>query len=105
MTELITTTGRSIECDSVVKGQNFNFLFIHTHALSRLEIDTIFEDPAETAVLTAVDVIEAINPETGNNDTATQERVYRGWTILDTVMRSPLYPGSLMIWLGKPEEE
>lgn len=105
MTHLYTATGRRIDCDSVVKGQNFNFLFVHTNALSRIEIDTIFENPEETDVLTAVDVIEAVNPETGNTDTATQTRVFRGWTILDTVMRSPLYPGDLMIWLGKPEEE
>lgn len=104
MTELYTATGRKIACDSVVKSQMFGFVFIHTNALTRIEVDTIFSDPAETATLTAVETLVAPTDE-GPVETETT-RVFHGYTVLDTVQISPLFsnPGELMIWLARPEE-
>lgn len=100
MTTLTTGTGRKIPCEAVVKGLSFPFLYIHTSALSRLEADTIFGDPRETQELAAV---ETVTGEDGS--TATIERSFRGWTEIYAVQRSPIFdaPGTLMIWLQKPE--
>lgn len=105
MVNLITTTGREIACDSVVQSRIFGFLYIHTAALSRIEADTIFDDPAETETLTAVETL--LCPTDEGPVQTTETRVYSGWTVLDTVQRSPLFdnPGELMIWLAKPERE
>ena len=94
MTYLTTATGRSIPCDSVIKASVLDYLTIHTGSLSRIEIDTVFDNPAETERLTAITV--------ENETNVTQ--VYTGYTVLDTVQLSPFYPGHLMIWLRRPEE-
>lgn len=105
MTTLITATGREIPCESVVRSRLYGYLFIHTAALSRIEADTLFSDPRETETLTAVETILCPTDEGPVQTTTTH--VFRGWTVLDTVQRSPLFdnPGELMIWLAKPEAE
>ena len=60
MVQLITAKGRQITCKAVIRATNYNFLTIHTAAISRVEIDQIFDDPEETAVLTAIDQIVSI---------------------------------------------
>ncbi len=99
MVLLTTATGREIECDAVIKATTYTFLTIHTHALTRIEIDTIFDDVEETETLTVEETVD--DEETGET---TMTKVYRGWTVLDGVQRSPFYAGSLMIWLTKSEE-
>jgi len=105
MVRLVTATGREIACDAVIRATNYNFLTIHTNALTRIEVDTIFDDPTETSVLTAYEQIY----ETSGDSVIVREtkRVYRNWTILDAVQKSPMYatPGELMIWLTKPDED
>ena len=104
MVQLITAKGRRIACKAVIRATNYNFLTIHTDALSRVEIDQIFDDPEETSVLTAIEQM-TVPDENGNEITVESSHVYRGWTVLDTVQRSPFYEGALMIWLMKPEED
>lgn len=104
MVQLITAKGQEIACMAVIRATNYNFLTIHTDTLSRVEIDQIFDDPEETAVLTAIDQIP-VPDERGNETVVETSRTFRGWTVLDTVQRSPLYEGALMIWLMKPEED
>lgn len=102
MTILTTAKGRQIECDSVVRSAQFNYLFIHTNALTRLEVDEIFGNPEELTTLTAVETLE-FTTEEGPQE-ATSTRVYHDFTVLDVVQRSPLIdkPGELMIWLQRP---
>jgi len=105
MYKLITATGREIACDAVVRASRYEFLTIHTDQLSRVEVDTIFEDSSETETLTAIQIVE-VTDENGEIQRAELTTVYRGFTVLDTVQRSPLFPnpGELMIWLTRPEE-
>lgn len=97
---LTTGTGRRIECDSVLRSLTFQYLYITTPQLTLSEIDDIFNNPAETEVLSTLERIE-------QPDGTVQEesRVYRGWTVLEAIRRSPWYDGSRMIWLTRPEEE
>lgn len=104
MVQLITAKGRQITCKAVIRATNYNFLTVHTDALSRVEVDQIFDDPEETAVLTAIEQIPTPD-ENGNEIIVEMSRTFRGWTVLDTVQRSPLYEAALMIWLMKPEED
>lgn len=105
MVTLITATGREILCDAVIRATYYAFLTIHTNALSRIEVDTIFDDPAETRTLTVIGPLSDELDEDGNP--LMGETVYHGWTVLDTVQRSPMFPapGELMIWLTRPPEE
>ena len=107
MIELTTALGRMIPCDAVIRATNYNYLTIHTKALSRVEVDTIFDDPAQTAELTAVEKIGALDENGDLLEAVGETKVYRGWTVLDAVQRSPLFddPAELMIWLQRPEEE
>ncbi len=108
MTELTTAKGHTLLCDSVTRSQQFMFLYIHTKALSWAEAETFFSDPEDMAELKAVETFTfpAINDE-GKEEmvTASQERVYRRFTELYCVQKSPLVEGALMIWLQRPESE
>ena len=95
MINLTTKTGRVIACDAVIRATNYAFLTIHTHDLTRIEIDTIFDNPEETEELTVVEISEQEPVVT----------VYRRWTVLYSVQRSPMFQGDLMIWLTRPEED
>lgn len=102
MTILTTAKGRDIVCDSVVRSSQFNYLFIHTDVLTRIEIDEIFGDPEELTELRAVEYLELPTDEGTQEVTVT--RVYHDFTELDTVKRSPLIdkPNELMIFLQRP---
>ena len=106
MVKLVTATGREIACDAVIRTTNYNYLTIHTNALTRIEVDTIFDDSTETNELT---VYAQEYQETSDGDVEVLEtkRVYHGWTILDAVQKSPMFqkPGELMIWLTKQDED
>lgn len=108
MTELTTAKEHTLLCDSVTRSQQFNFLYIHTKALSRVEAELFFSDPEDMAELRAVDTFTfpAITDE-GKEQmvTARQEHVYRRFTELYAVQTSPLVDGALMIWLRRPESE
>ncbi len=104
MVVLFTAKELRISCKAVIRATNYNFLTIHTDALSRVEVDQIFDDPEQTAVLTVIDT-QLVPDGSGGESMVETTRVYRGWTVLDTVQRSPLYEGALMIWLMKPEED
>lgn len=108
MTELTTAKGHTLLCASVTRSQQFNFLYIHTKELNRVEAEQFFGDPEDMAELRAVETFSfpAINDE-GKEEmvTASQERVYRRFTELYCVQTSPLVEGALMIWLQRPESE
>lgn len=104
MVTLITATGREIPCEAVIRATAYTFLTIHTHALTRIEIDTIFDNPEETIELTAVETVEAPD-ENGETVEIVTTKVYRRFTVLDAVQLSPFYSGDLMIWLTRPEED
>lgn len=95
MIELKTATDRIVQCNSVVRSQMYNYLYIHTASLTRIEADTIFDNPAETSVLTAYGT---------DPDGVWRSNVFTGWTVLESVTRSPVYPdeNALMIILTKP---
>lgn len=104
---ITTATGRVIDCDAVTLGRAYPVLHIHTHALSRVESTQIFDDPLETAVLTETrDVLVDVELEGGATERrpAQETRVYRGWTDLHSVERSPFVDGALLIWLNRPPE-
>lgn len=105
MTKLITATGRMVPCDSVLRGRQFPLLYIHTASLSYGEAGTLFEDPEETAVLTSV--VEFAVPDDGSPAPKEERRVYRGYTQIYQIQRSPLYenPAELMIVMQQPAEE
>ena len=90
MVTLTTALGVVIECDTVVEGEQFPYVHIHTGTLTRIEADTIFEDPEQTRVMRAV-------YESGG------ERTIRGYTELYSVQKSPFIKGDLMIWLQRPQ--
>lgn len=104
MTELTTATGRVIPCDSVVRGKQYPFLYIHTAELRYGEAGTVFDDPAETAVLTAVTRFSV--SDDGSPVPASIQHVYRGYTEINSIQRSPLFdnPAELMIILQQPVE-
>lgn len=88
---MITLSTRTslVNCDAVVAGDQYPYLHIHTHELSRIDADRIFDDPAETDMITAFDA------ETS------ETQVYTGYTSLYSVQKSPFIPGDLLIWLTK----
>lgn len=107
MVRLTTAKGQEILCDSVVRSQQFNYLFIHTNALTRVEVDQVFGDPEALTELTAVEQFEfPVTDENGETGMQAAEttRVYHGFTELDVVQKSPLIdkPGELMIYLQRP---
>ena len=91
MVILTTALGVEIECDTVVEGAQYPYVHIHTSALTRIEADTIFEDPEQTRVLRAVF-------DDGS------EKTLRGYTVLYSVQLSPFVQGDLMIWLQRPRQ-
>lgn len=86
---LTTALGEQIACETIVYSERYQFLHIHTGALTAVEAARIFSDPEQTGTLTAVD-----------DDGA--PRVYRDFTELWSVQRSPFVPDALMIWLQRP---
>ena len=108
MTELIKATGETLGCESVTRGQQFPYLYIHTHALSWPDAYAWFTDPAGMIEMRAVETF--VFPAETENGTepmeGTKETVYRGYTELYCIQRDPLdeTPGELMIWLKRPEE-
>lgn len=88
-----TATGKEIECDSVVQGQQFSgTMHIHTHSISPIEAYQIFGDPEETAVLIAEKEGE-------------EPKEYIGFTDIYSVQKSPFYThfkNEILIWLNRP---
>lgn len=109
MVELFKTTGESLACESVTRGQQFPYLYVHTHAVGWDAAHAFFSDAAGLAELTAVEHFSfTAETERGPQETAaTKTTVYKGFTELYCIQRSPLFddPGELMIWLQRPEEE
>ena len=90
MGTLTTASGRTIPCDSVAHGYQFeNYLHIRTNALTMVEAVTIFADAAETETLVYSDA-----------DASTE---YSGYTELIGVGIDPLLqrPGELLIRLRR----
>ena len=90
MSTLTTASGRTIPCDSVAHGYQFeNYLHIRTNALTMVEAVTIFADAAETETLVYSDA-----------DASTE---YSGYTELIGVGIDPLLqrPGELLIRLRR----
>ena len=87
-----TATGKEIECDSVVQGQQFSStLHIHTHAITPIEAYQIFGDQMETTVL----IVEAEGSE---------PRRFDGYTDIYSVQKSPFYQNfknEILMWLNK----
>ena len=90
MSTLTTARGRTIPCDSVAHGYQFeDYLHVRTNALTMVEAVTIFADKAETETLVDTD---------GEAST-----VYSGYTELLGVSQDPLLqrPGELLIRLRR----
>lgn len=87
-----TATGKEIECDSVVQGQQFSSsIHIHTHSITPVEAYQIFGDPEETSILIALK--ENVEP-----------KEYVGFTDIYSVQKSPFFPNfknEILIWLNK----
>ena len=109
MIELMKVNGETVACDSVSRGRQYPYLYIHTHALSWTGACEFFGDPESLEELTATETFTfQAKDEDGKEKTVTAEikTVYRGFTQLHCVQESPLIdePGELMIWLQRPEE-
>ena len=109
MVTLTRKDGEAVLCDSVVRGRQQPFLFIHTNALSWPEACIFFGDPEATAELTAVERFSfPAQTEDGKTEEIEAENttVYRGYTRIHCIQEDPLIdtPGELMIWLDRPEE-
>lgn len=88
-----TAKGKTIECDSVVQGQQFSgTIHINTHSITPIEAYQIFGDPEETEVLIAEKEGE-------------EPREFKGYTDIYSVQKSPFYiqyPNEILIWLNRP---
>jgi len=88
-----TATGKAIECDSVVQGQQFTgTIHIHTHSITPIDAYRIFGDPEETATL----IVEQEGED---------PKEYNGYTDIYSVQKSPFYvqnPNEILIWLNRP---
>ena len=91
MVILTTALGLEIECDTVVEGAQYPYVHIHTSALTRIEADTVFDDPDQTRELHVLF-------EDGS------EKTLRGYTVLYSVQISPFVHGDLLIWLQRPRQ-
>ena len=91
MITLETALGERINCEAVVAGNQYPYLHIHTSELTRVQADTIFDNPAQT--------------ETLKVDTGETEKTYTGFTTLFSVQTSPFIPNALLIWLNRTMEE
>lgn len=87
MTVIITATGKEIECDAVIAATMYPVLHIHTHSITGAEAWEIFSNPEETKVLKKY--------EDGKG-----AGVYKGYTTLQSVQRSPFIDGDILIWLN-----
>lgn len=89
---IITATGKRIECDSVIQGQQFSgTIHIHTHAITPIEAYQIFGDRKETAILTT-------------EKDGEEPREFKGYTEIYSVQKSPFYlqhPEEILVWLNK----
>lgn len=90
MSTLTTATGRTIPCDSVAHGYQFeDYLHVRTNALTMVEAVTIFANAAET---------ETLIYSEGEAST-----VFSGYTELLGISQDPLLqrPGELLIRLRR----
>ena len=119
MIQLTTNKGKTIECDLVVRGSQYEVLHIYTHSITPVKAYQIFGDPEECERITTreektVKVEEEVeeNGETvkkTKDATAVDERVYTGFTEVYSVQKPPLMAtedkNEILIWLQKPRIE
>lgn len=102
-------TGAVLECDSVARGQMYPYLYIHTAVLGWNEAHDFFSDAEGLEEIHVEEqfTVPVETPDGPEEVAATSEKIYRGFTELYCIQRSPLFedPAELMIWLQRPEEE
>lgn len=82
-----TATGREIECDAFIAATQYPVLNIHTHSIDGSDAWVIFNNPEETKVLRKMEDGEEV-------------AVYRNYTVLQSIQRSPFIDGDILIWLN-----
>lgn len=88
---IITNKDKKIECDLVVRGNQYAVLHIYTHSITPIEAYQIFGDPEETKVLKTIEFDGS-------------EKVYHGFTDIYSVQKARLITGDgeILIWLQQP---
>ena len=109
MALLKTANNTIIQCEAVIRGNQYPVLHIYTHDITPVQAYQIFGDPeiTETLVVTEERVIP-VKMEDGTTITqiTTVDKTYTGFTEVFSVQKAALYqqPGEILIWLQKPAE-